>query len=234
MSIIAVFDAIHANIGSLPRGQAAGYTTGTPDIRWTDADFAGRPGTVRICQDSGSDHTADVLDDENGAATDADAAVWVPKAQAAFRGASRAGQRWPAIYKSAGGITALVDTLVAHGIKDGVYLWVADWGEADQAARAQVRAASGPFPIVGVQNHSFNSDDESWVSGDWLARVSAPAGSGTTKHKTVAGDTLGSLAASRNMDVFSWLDEQRRLSPPQAEHLVRHAAPEVGSTWRSA
>ena len=52
-------------------------------------------------------------------------------------------------------------------------------------------------------------------------------------HKTVAGDTLGSLAASRNMDVFSWLDLQRKLSTPQAEHLVRHAAPEVGSTWRS-
>lgn len=57
---------------------------------------------------------------------------------------------------------------------------------------------------------------------------------GSTTHKTVKGDTLGSLADSRKMDVFSWLALQQKLSLPQAEHLVRHAAPQPGSTWRSA
>ena len=34
MAVTAGFDAIHANIGHLPRGaQAAGYTTGSSDIR---------------------------------------------------------------------------------------------------------------------------------------------------------------------------------------------------------
>lgn len=232
MSIVPVFDATHANIGRLPAGQRnAGYTTGTPDIRWTGADWRSHPGAVRICQDSGSDHTADVLDDESGAATDTDAAIWVPQAQASYREARRPGQRWPAVYKSASGITALVNTLIAHGITRGVYLWVAHWGETDRQARAEVRSASGPFPVIGIQNHNLGSDDESWMSGDWLTNVSAAAGS--HKHLTAPGDTLGSLADSRHMDVFSWLNLQRRLSAPQAVHLVRHAAPQPGSTWRS-
>ena len=98
MAVVAGFDAIHANIGHLPRGaQAAGYTTGSSDIRWVAADWAAHKGAVRICQDSGSDHTADVLDVESGAATNVDAAMWVPRAQAAYKAAARDGQRKPAV-----------------------------------------------------------------------------------------------------------------------------------------
>ena len=131
MAVIAGFDAIHANIGHLPRGaQAAGYTTGSSDIRWVAADWAAHKGAVRICQDSGSDHSADVLDVESGAASNVDAAMWAPRAAAAFKAASRPGQREPAVYTSASNVTPLVNTLIGHGIKSGVNLWVANWNRA--------------------------------------------------------------------------------------------------------
>src|SRR5689334_21874261 len=103
--ITAAHDATHQFIGHLPGGQAAGYTTGTADIRWTNADWDAHPGAVRIDQDfAASDPSADVLDVENGAATFTDCPVWAQRAKADFANAVRPGQREPAIYFSASNV----------------------------------------------------------------------------------------------------------------------------------
>jgi lysozyme family protein len=178
VSITVVYDATHDNIGSLPRGaQVAGYTTGTgTHIRWTAADWAAHPGAVRIDQDpAATDHTADILDVESGAATLSDVVPWFKAALANYRNAARPGQRWPAIYASQSAITSVANALVAGGVTEaGPGLWVANWNLSQAAAVAEVLAASGPYPIVGVQFRDPGPYDVSVFSADWLNAVSGP------------------------------------------------------------
>jgi hypothetical protein len=172
MSVVIGHDAIHLNVSRLPHGQTAGYTTGSSDIKWTSSDWAAHPQGVRICQDSGTDHTADVLDVETGAATNTNATHWHSSAVAAFNAATRPGQRYPAIYTSASNVTPLVNALIAAGIKSGVGLWVANWNLSDAEAVAEVQNAAGPFPIIGVQFQSGQYYDTSVFSSTWLEHVS--------------------------------------------------------------
>jgi len=228
MAVVVGHDAIHANISHLPPGQTAGYTTGSADIRWTAADWAAHPKGVRICQDSGSDHTADVLDVERGAATNTDAAAWVPRAQAAYKAGTRPGQRAPAVYTSASGVTLLVNALIAQGIKSGVNLWVANWNLSDAEAVADVQNAAGPFPIEGVQYKSGQFYDTDIFSAGWLADVSA---SGPHAHQTAAGDTIATLAASRHMTPQGWLALQGKLG--SNVHALASGPLKAGVEWRT-
>jgi hypothetical protein len=174
VSVVVCHDAIHVNVPRLPPGQAAGYTTGTPMIRWTGADGAAHPGWVRICQDAAaSDHTADVLDVEQYAATNSEAAGWYRAAEKSYVNADRPGQRSPALYTSASNVTPLVNALLAGGVKSGPGLWVANWNLSQAQAYADVVNAAGPFPIIGVQWASGAFYDTNVFSGTWLAKVSA-------------------------------------------------------------
>lgn len=182
--IIVGYDAIHDNVGKVPKGsQAAGYTTGTPDIAWTNADWGRFPGAVRICQDSvASDGTADVLDVESGAATPAECPGWAKRAMASFSSNARHGQRAPAIYTSASNVTAVANALVNGGVKSGVGLWVANWNLSQPEAIAAVQSASGPYPIVGVQySNGPYYDYDIWGTA-WLQ-----ATSGNLARNPVAG-----------------------------------------------
>jgi hypothetical protein len=176
MSIVIARDATHSNIGHLPPGQSAGYTTGSGGIAWTAADWAAHPGAVRIDQDAAaSDGTADVLDVEGGAATYADCAGWVTRAYASYAAAKRPGQRKPAIYASASSITSVVNALVHGGRKSGAGLWVANWNLNEAAAAALVAAAFGPFPVIGIQfTDAAGFYDTDVFSAAWLADVSGP------------------------------------------------------------
>jgi hypothetical protein len=170
---VAVADATHAGIGSLPKGLAAGYTTGSGGVPWTAADWKAHPGAVRICQDpSASDSTADVLDVEQGAATPGIAARWAEAAAAHVAAATRPGQRHPAIYMSLSSVTPVVNALIAGGIHEGVSLWVANWNLTEAEATALVVHAGGPFPIIGVQYANRGAYDVSVFSAAWLGAVS--------------------------------------------------------------
>lgn len=175
MSIVIGFDVMGANLGRVPAGaQLAGYSTGSGDVPWTAEEWAAHPGAVRICQDAGaSDVTADVLDVERGAATIADTAPWYKAAASSYAGAHRPGQRHPAVYASQSNVTPLVNALTAAGIKSGPGLIIANWSLTETQAAADVLAAAGPFPVVGVQfasNQFFDTD--AW-SSSWLSDVSA-------------------------------------------------------------
>lgn len=170
-----VFDATHDNIGHLPKGLAAGYTTGAgTHIRWTEQDWKAHPGAVRIDQDhTASDPTADVLDVEQGAATIADIPGWVLRAAVDYNTSRRPGQRRPAIYCSRSSVTPVVNALTGCGIKHGVGLWVADWNNDQHAATTEVQAAAGPFPVIGRQFRNAGAFDVSVFSTAWLEEVSA-------------------------------------------------------------
>ena len=174
MATIQVFDATHDNVAHLPHGRAAGYSTGSGSrIRWTPADWAAHPGAVRIDQDpAASDATADVLDVETGAAAPATAPGWARRAALDYARAVRPGQRRPAIYMSRSQVTPVVNALVAGGVKGGVGLWIADWGKTQAQAEAEVAAAAGPFPVIGVQYRNAGLYDVSVFSLAWLQEVS--------------------------------------------------------------
>jgi hypothetical protein len=176
MAIITVFDATHTNISSLPRGvQVAGYTTGSSDIRWTTQDWKTHPNAIRICQDHGSDTTADILDMETNAAIPKDCAVWARKALDNFRNVRRPGQRMPAIYASASRITEVVNALISGGITSGIGLWVAHFGVSQMEAAREVANASGPFPMIGFQFRNTAVNDISVFDSAWLGKVSRMA-----------------------------------------------------------
>ncbi|HVT97905.1 MAG TPA: hypothetical protein VHE33_10375 [Acidobacteriaceae bacterium] len=179
MSFTLAFDATSANFSRLPGGsQVAGYDSGTPDIRWSAAQFAAHPGALHIDQDaSGSITTSDILDVERGAATLGHIVSWVLEARAAWNGIRRPGQRHPAIYASASNITPVVNTLVSGGVQSGVGLWVANWDLSEVQAIADVMNASGPFPVIGVQFASSDAlgYDTDIFSEQWLDDVSGAA-----------------------------------------------------------
>lgn len=199
MGIVTVNDAIHANISHLPHGQAAGYTTGSSDIRWTDADGKAHPGWVRIDQDNAaSDPMADVLDIERGAATAADAPGWVKRARADFNSAKHPGQRKPAIYCSRSSVPDVVNHLVAGGVTSGVGLWIADWNNDMAQAANEVNKASGPFPVIGRQYRNAGLFDVSVFSAKWLQEVSM-----STPPKPVAPPPPGQW---KNPSEWTWKD----------------------------
>lgn len=177
MSGFAVcYDAIRVNMPSLPKGAQvyAGYSTGSGDIPWSEQDFADHATALgpclRIDQDpAASDPTADLLDVERGAATVADAPWWAKRAMADFKSARRPGQRSPAIYMSASNVSAVVNSLISGGVTSGVGLHVANWSLTEAQALADVLAASGPFPVIGIQFTDDGPYDTSVLSKAWLA-----------------------------------------------------------------
>jgi hypothetical protein len=174
MSVVAAYDCIHGNLVHLPaKAQAAGYTTGTPDICWTSADWSAHPRAIRICQDvAADDDTADILDVERGAATNDDCPHWYRRALANYNANKRPGQRWPAIYTSQSNITPVVNVFVGAGIASGPKLWVANWNLNDPQAIAEVASGGGPFPIIGIQWTSAAFYDLDVFSEAWLHAVS--------------------------------------------------------------
>jgi len=171
------FDATHADIASLPAGQAAGYITGSSEVEWTGEDWAAHIRAVRIDQSPANtsfDETADVLDYEGSAATISDVAPWAKAALANYNSAARPGQRSPAIYMSAVNVTAVVNALTA-GKVTGIGLWIADWTNNQAAATAEVASGNGPYPVIAVQYQNAGLYDEDIFSVPWLTSVSTAA-----------------------------------------------------------
>lgn len=177
--IAVVYDATHANIGSLPPGiQAAGYTTGTPDVAWNTSDFGNHPGAIRIDQSPAStvwDATADVDDFERGAVQLGELPVRAKLRMVAFKAGTRPGQRTPLVYVSQSNVSQVANALFNAGVDSGVGLWVANWNLTDVQGIADVTAASGPYPIRGVQIHNAGAFDISVFDVAWLANLSGGA-----------------------------------------------------------
>lgn len=232
MSIVLAHDATHGNAGRLPGGQAAGYTTGSPDIRWTDADWAAHPGAVRIDQDfAASDPSADVLDVENGAATFADCAPWAKKAKADFAAVARPGQRQPAIYFSASNVHLVANALVSGGVTSGVGFWVASWGIGEAAAMEMVASASGPFPIIGVQYSNGSFYDYDVFDSGWLDKVSAAPHTGPYSHYTDGKRSIGDYAHEHGMRALGFSEYQGRMNFGAAQAFLRDCVPPAGREY---
>ena len=151
VAVVDGWDATHENLPQAPTtGQAGGYLTGTPNIRWTDADIASHPGVVLYDQSpviTDFDTTADLLDVEAGAAGDEDIVPFIEEARIHFLNGTRPGQRWPGVYCSRNRVTEVVNIMVAARL-EGVPLAVADYTFDRNGAIQEVANPSGPYPIV--------------------------------------------------------------------------------------
>ena len=248
MSVATVpgYDATTGNVAYLPRGQAAGYTTG-PGVAWTPEQWAAHAGALRICQDPGAtDATEDYLDAESGAATLADGPGWYERARASFEKAVRPGQRWPAIYESENAVTDVVNALIAGGVTSGCGLIIAEWGLSFAEAVALVANPSGPFPVVGVQWKDAGPYDCNVFSVPWLRTVSGqkppppppPGTYGRPRNlRAVGGDTSVALTwdapgtpglpAPAEYEIFIYAGTH-----PDRFNLV-HSYPRIGgSPWQ--
>lgn len=173
MSTVDGWDATHDNVAHAPAGQGAGYTTGTPDIQWTQQDWEAHPGAVRICQDAqASDATADALDVESGAAGLTKVPGWVRRAWKSFDADKRPGQRTPAVYISASRVLELHAVLDAAGLRGKCALWIAHWGTTHDHAVEQVQAARPPWIMAGFQWTNGPQFDQDVWSKAWLDDVS--------------------------------------------------------------
>lgn len=194
MSITLVYDCTTGNLSTVlgivgPNAQLAGYDTGA-GIKWTPAQFAAHPNAVHYDQDpDDSDFTSDLLDVETRAGVIARAGNWYKNSLRNFQSGTRPGQRRPSIYSSASNITAVVNGLIAQGIKSGPGLLVANWSLSEAAAIDDVTKAAGPFPIIGVQFKTDGSFDTSVMSTTWLnQRSSKPATAASIRGVVVAAD----------------------------------------------
>jgi hypothetical protein len=212
--IVSGNDATHENIGHLPAGLAAGYTTGTDNIRWTEADWIAHPSALRFCQDAeATDNTADILDVERFAATPAVAADWSKAATASFEEVKRPGQRRPAIYMSGSNVTAVVNALLAGQVRSGVGLIVANWNLTDAQAVDEITTAAGPFPIEGIQFRNMGLYDADVFNAEWVGDVSKIQDSTKpTRHIAAGMVSLKSVANGRGADLSEviWLTATHR------------------------
>lgn len=177
MTSVLAYDGITANVSKLPAGQHAGYTTGSSIIKWTDAQWQADPGAIRIDQDPGAtDHTADVLDVESGAATIADISPWLKDAYSAFESAARPGQRMPLVYVSGSNLAAAGAAIVASGVP-GAHIWLADPDITLAEAEAKIGSTvTGAVKIQGVQYAWEQTYDVDVFNSAWLSGQSGVAG----------------------------------------------------------
>jgi hypothetical protein len=158
-----MIDTIHDDVGNIPVNtpKVAGYSTGTPDIRWTAADWDRFPksGKVRINQDGSTDvreaSIADVADYEPGAFTEAEVVEWVKLRKHSNLAC--------AIYVAAANRASLTSALKRAGYT-GLDLWVADWS-LSEAEAAKILTTSGDYPVVAVQWASPASNPNTLVPG---------------------------------------------------------------------
>lgn len=174
MTLIWGWDATHNDLSGVPAGQGAGYTTGTPDIQWTPADWQAHPGAARICQDArATDATADTLDVEQFAATPAEAPDWTSRAYASYAAGTRPGQRYPAVYCSLSAVPDVSLALRPPYAGPIPKLWVAHWGITMDDAAALIGTVIDGLTVVGVQFADRGAYDADVWDAAWLETVSA-------------------------------------------------------------
>lgn len=219
MNVTTVYDCMGSNLGkfSVPHGVLlAGYTTGSGGVPWTPAQLAAHPDAVLIDQspeNMPADELADVLDVEQYAATLADIPEWVHAARTAYALGTRPGQRAPTIYCNQSTLTPVANTLVAAGIASGVNLWLAaEMTSAD--ATAKVLAASGPYPIVGIQYAFLPDHDVSVFSNAWLNKRSV-------KPNTPPSDQRYTVQIEHYEDGFGWVLDTHFTTPPATRYRAR-------------
>lgn len=169
-------DATHTNAGKLPTGipVVIGYSSGTPDIKWTAGDFARFTGKkIANFQGYGAAPALGLmqeLDVEAGALTPTGAANLVAQRVVA-------GYQWTTIYGSDSTLAAVSAAVRALGTK----IWVghvlcrlSDWDLNEEQAAALVGTQIHGMTCAGVQWASDTSNPHTVIPGTTLTLSEAP------------------------------------------------------------
>lgn len=154
---VPMVDATHAHVANVPVvvPKVAGYDTGSPDVAWTDADWARFPksGHIRIDQGFGADMVM------HSQSFDFEARAFQPKdAPDIVHRRISAGIHWTNIYASDGILALVADALHAAGpagwYSGHVDCWLADWDLSETQARQ----------LLGREIHGFTCRAVQWAS----------------------------------------------------------------------
>jgi hypothetical protein len=88
----------------------------------------------------------------------------------------------------------------------GPGLWVANWNLSDPQAAAEINAAGGPYPVIGVQFASGAFYDTNVFSTTWLNATSHMAGTGPFLHHADGKHSLNAIASKRGTTVEHLMD----------------------------
>jgi hypothetical protein len=169
MNTLIAVDTVHTYVPNIPAGDASiqqvnGYVTqegDTAGIEWSQADWDRFPDYIKhtIAQlNSGNPLTADILDVETGAASDAEAVRWALGKLAA--------QEIAVIYVDAANADDLTQSLAEEGVSVwNTYLWLADWSLSLAEAEAKLGTYINGYEIVMVQWASPSSNPRTYLPG---------------------------------------------------------------------
>lgn len=180
---VLMYDATHANVDSIPLSAAkvAGYITGTPDIKWTQADWDRFPHAahIQIDQGDGSDatsqataHALKVGDVEPGALT-------AQQAAAICLGRLKAGIAYTTLYADRTDAAKLLPALEAADKTVAwhahIRLWLADPSVTQAEAAAMLNTTVDGLVCRAVQFHFGATTDMSVTAPDWYPAPKPPA-----------------------------------------------------------
>lgn len=154
---VDMLDVTHSSLGNVPHKlniKRAGYTTGSPDIRWTGEDWKSNPdATVHIDQsDSVFPNSGNVKDIENGASTIPVAVEWAKRRAALHLDST--------FYISSANLEAAEAAVREAGLASWVTYWIADWNLSREEAIAELGGR-----IVAIQYASPTSNPRSVIPG---------------------------------------------------------------------
>jgi hypothetical protein len=168
---VLMIDTTHGSVSHIPAGtpKVGGYTTGTPGVEWTAADWAQFPdaGHNRIDQsDGGLDPLgSDTIDVEGGAATPEQVAGWV-------KTRIEHNIQWSTCYGGHDALAAVQAALEAAGANGWYYghvnCWLADWNLDQAQATALIGTDISGMSCVAVQWASPTSNPTTTVPGSAL------------------------------------------------------------------
>ena len=166
--IATYIDTVHGSVGSVPvdTKYVGGYTSGTADIQWTDADWRRFPQSIhsRIYQGYGAVPSLlsfDEIDVETGAVSPSQAAELV-------RSRVISGIQWTTIYGSQSSVEATTALIQAMGPSiwiGHVNVRLANWNLNEQEASAVVGTSVGGATVIGVQWASPSSNPDTLIPG---------------------------------------------------------------------
>jgi len=155
---VDMLDVTHGSLPRVPsklRIKRAGYTTGSPDIKWTSEDWSHNPdAVVHIDQSASTSPTSgNVKDVERGAATIVEAGIWA-------HSRARLGMR-STIYLSSSNLEEMEREIAKQpGLADFVSYWLANWN----LSRAEAVNELGGR-IVAIQYASPGSNPHTVIPG---------------------------------------------------------------------
>jgi len=166
--VVQMADTVVGSAHNIPKNfpRVGGYVTGTPDVRWTDQEWALFPPASHVRIEQGYGALLNVADYDE---IDVEAGAISPQTCAGMIAARvAAGHNWTTVYASRNNLALVATAVKAHG--DSVWIGhvdciLADWDLNQGEATALVGTMVEGMTCVGVQWASPRSNPDTLLPG---------------------------------------------------------------------